>query len=403
MRNYRVGLGVCGGIAAYKAVEVLRLLQKSGCDVTVAMTKHATEFVRPLTFRSLTDKYVLVDDYDPENPDPIAHINFSQEIDLLLVVPATANIIGKFAHGIADDFISTTYLASNAPVLIAPAMNTTMWFHPATQRNIAQLKNDGIHFVEPVEGQLACKTIGTGKLEDVENIVEQALKLLKENNSNDVDLAGEKLLITVGGTREAIDPVRFISNHSSGKMGFAVAESARRRGAEVTVVAGATSVDPPADVKVVRVVSAGEMHGAVMENLPGTTIFVGAAAVADYTPAEAAAAKIKKNGQDTLTLELVKTRDILAEVAASRQNGMIIAGFAAETTDVISYARSKMEKKGLDLVVANDITKEGAGFNTDTNIATILTQNGSEIALPLMSKTDLADKILDEIVKLRRE
>jgi phosphopantothenoylcysteine decarboxylase/phosphopantothenate--cysteine ligase len=375
------------------------------------MTAHATEFVTPLTFRSLTDSYVLVDDYDPQNPDPIAHINFSQEIDLLLIVPATANIIGKFANGIADDFLSTTYLASNAPVLVAPAMNTSMWFHPATQRNIEQLRNDGVRFVEPIEGELACKTVGTGKLEDVENIVAQALALLDEEKGTrgergtgrDRDLGGEHVLITVGGTREAIDPVRYISNHSSGKMGFAVAEAARQRGAEVTVVAGATSVDPPADVRVVRVTTAREMYAAVMENLAGTTVFIAAAAVADYAPAQAAATKIKKNGQDTLNLELTKTRDILADVAGSRQNGLIVAGFAAETTDVIDYARSKMEKKGLDLVVANDITKDGAGFNTDTNIATILTRNGGQIDVPLMSKRELADKILDQIVKLRED
>ena len=410
MPKIRVGLGVCGGIAAYKAVEVLRLLQKAGCEVRVAMTAHATEFVTPLTFRSLTDSYVLVDDYDPQNPDPIAHINFSQEIDLLLIVPATANIIGKFANGIADDFLSTTYLASNAPVLIAPAMNTSMWFHPATQRNIEKLRSDGIRFVEPVEGELACKTVGTGKLEDVENIVAQALALLdeekrrrgEEEKGRDQDLGGEHVLITVGGTREAIDPVRYISNHSSGKMGFAVAEAAQKRGAEVTVVAGATSVDPPADVRLVRVTSAREMHGAVMENLAGTTVFIAAAAVADYSPTQAAATKIKKNGQDTLNLELTKTRDILADVAGNRQNGLIVAGFAAETNDVINYARSKMEKKGLDLVVANDITQDGAGFNTDTNIATILTQNGGQIDIPLMSKRELADKVLDEIVKLRK-
>lgn len=403
MRKFRVGLGVCGGIAAYKAVEVMRLLQKSDCEVTVAMTRHATEFIRPLTFRSLTDKYVLVDDYDPENPDPIAHINFSQEIDLLLIVPATANILGKFANGIADDFISTTYLASNAPVIVAPAMNTTMWFHPSTQRNIEQLRADGVNFVAPVEGELACKTVGTGKLEDVENIVAQAIALLEKGGGNDKDLAGEKILITVGGTREAIDPVRFISNHSSGKMGFAVAEAAAKRGAEVTVVAGAVTAKAPEGVKVVSIVSAAEMHSAVVNELPGTTVFIGAAAVADYTPALAAADKIKKTGQDTLTLELKKTRDILAEVSANRQNGMLVTGFAAETTDVIGYARSKMEKKGLDLVVANDITKEGAGFNTDTNIASIITRDGSQIDLPLMPKRELAHKILDAIISLRKK
>lgn len=406
MRKYRVGLGVCGGIAAYKAVEVLRLLQKAGCEIRVALTEHATEFIRPLTFRSLTETYVLVDDYDPENPDPIAHINFSQEIDLLLIVPATANIIGKFANGIADDFLSTTYLASNAPVLIAPAMNTTMWFHPATQRNIERLKADGIHFVEPISGELACKTVGTGKLEDVENIVRQAMEMLERvkgrKGEGERDLIAEHLLITVGGTREAIDPVRFISNHSSGKMGFAVAEAARDRGAEVTVVAGSTSVLPPAGVNVIKVVSAADMYNAVMDKLPNASVFVGAAAVADYTPAETAATKIKKNGLETLTLDLKKTKDILADVSANRTNGLMVVGFAAETTDVIGYAKSKLERKGLDLVVANDVTKEGAGFNTDTNIATIIARDGNEIDLPLMAKKDLADKILDEIIRIRR-
>jgi phosphopantothenoylcysteine decarboxylase/phosphopantothenate--cysteine ligase len=431
MANYRIGLGVSGGIAAYKAVEVMRLLQKSGCEVSVAMTKHATEFVQPLTFRALTDKHVIVDDYDPSNPDPIAHINFSQQIDLLLIVPATANIIAKFANGVADDFLSSTYLASNAPVLIAPAMNTTMWENPATQRNIAQLKNDGVHFVEPIAGELACKTVGTGKLEDVENIVAQALELMRNAErgmrsstagqvdtgsdlaSSDTgipqsafrvrhsqDLIGEKILLTVGGTREAIDPVRFISNHSSGKMGFAVADAARARGAEVTVVAGVTAAEPPVDVKVIRALSAGEMHEVVMKELPTATIFVGAAAVADYAPANAADAKIKKDGIESLTLELRKTPDILTDVSAHRTNDLLVVGFAAETNDVVEYARSKMKKKKLDIVVANDITQEGAGFNTDTNIATILTPSG-DIELPLMSKRALADKILDEVVTIR--
>jgi phosphopantothenoylcysteine decarboxylase / phosphopantothenate---cysteine ligase len=403
--GYRIGLGVTGGIAAYKAVEVMRLLQKAGCEVSVAMTRHATEFVQPLTFRALTDKHVIVDDYDPENPDPIAHINFSQNIDLLLIVPATANIIGKFANGVADDFLSSTYLATTAPVMIAPAMNTTMWEQPAMERNVAQLKKDGVHFVEPVAGELACKTVGTGKLEDVENIVAQALGLLnaKTQSSKDAkaDLSTEKLLITVGGTREAIDPVRFISNHSSGKMGFAVAEAAAARGAEVTVVAGSTSIDPPSNVKVFRAVSAEEMYDAVKRELPRATVFIGAAAVADYAPVKAADAKIKKDGRDVMTLELKKTPDILAEVSRSRHDGLLVVGFAAETNDVVGYARSKMEKKGLDMVVANDITQEGAGFNTDTNIATILMPD-RETELPLMSKRDLADKILDQIMQLRK-
>lgn len=419
MTKFRIGLGVSGGIAAYKAVEVLRLLQKSGCDVSVAMTRHATEFVQPLTFRALTERHVIVDDYDTANPDPIAHINFSQNIDLLLIVPATANIIAKFANGVADDFLSSTYLATTAPVMIAPAMNTTMWEQPATRRNVAQLRADGVHFVEPVAGELACKTVGTGKLEDVENIVAQAMRLLSvppgvadgdlearqktpPATAGSTDLSGERFLITVGGTREAIDPVRFISNHSSGKMGFAVAEAARDRGADVTVVAGETKVDPPAGVRVLRGVSAAEMHSAVMSELVNATVFVGAAAVADYAPANAANAKIKKDGRDVMTLELVKTPDILADVSRNRHDGLLVVGFAAETNDVVAYARSKMEKKGLDLVVANDITKAGAGFNTDTNIATIITRD-SESEQPLMSKRELADRILDATLEMRRK
>jgi len=418
-KKYRVGLGVSGGIAAYKAIEVLRLLQKNDCEVRVAMTSHATEFVQPLTFRALTESYVFVDDYAPENPDPIAHINFSQTIDLLLIVPATANIIAKFANGIADDFLSSTYLASHAPVLLAPAMNTTMWEHSATRRNIEKLKSDGVFFVAPVAGELACKTVGTGKLEDVENIVAQALELLVQSSKFKVqsqsdltqdsrlktqDLEGEKFLITVGGTREAIDPIRFISNHSSGKMGFAIADAAKRRGADVTVVCGTTSVEPPNSVKVVRAISAEEMFQAVMKELPNATVFVGAAAVADYRPKNVSDTKIKKTNQDFLTLELEKTSDILATVSQNRHNGLLVVGFAAETNDVIGYAKSKLEKKNLDLVVANDITLNGAGFDTDTNIATVLKrQSDAQIEIPLMSKQAMADKILDEVIKLRKK
>ncbi len=397
-----VGLCVTGGIAAYKAIEVMRLLQKNGCKVRVAMTKHAAEFVRPLTFRALTDEYVLVDDYDPSNPDPIAHINFSQTIDLLLVVPATANTLAKFANGIADDFVTSTYLASTAPVMVAPAMNSSMWDQPATQRNIAKLRNDGVFFVEPVSGELACKTVGTGKLEDVENIAAQALKLLNVGEQSKQDLAGEKFLITVGGTREAIDPVRFISNHSSGKMGFALADAAITRGAEVTLVAGSTTASPPNGAKIIPAMSAGEMFEAVIREFPESTVFVGAAAVADYRPKHAAATKIKKKEAHELSLELEKTADILAHVSKERKNGQIVAGFAAETTNVIEYAVEKLEKKGLDLVVANDITKEGAGFNSETNIATIITKGTDEmIELPKMTKRALADKILDKITEIR--
>lgn len=418
MADHRIGLGVTGGIAAYKAVEVMRALQKAGCEVRVAMTRHATEFVAPLTFRALSDAEVVVDDYDPENSDPIAHINFSQNIDLLLIVPATANIIAKFANGVADDFLTSTYLASTAPVLIAPAMNTTMWEQPATQRNIARLKADGVKFVDPVAGELACKTVGTGKLEDVENIIAQAMRLLTAETQRrgeksercrrlgisavNTDLNGERFLITVGGTREAIDPVRFISNHSSGKMGFAMAEAAAARGAEVTVVAGVTAVEPPSGVKVIRAVSAEEMHKAVSSELQNATVFVGAAAVADYAPANAADAKIKKDGRDTMTLELKKTPDILAEVASHRHEGLIVVGFAAETNNVIEFARNKLEKKKLDIVVANDVSKPGAGFNADTNIISILSVDSAE-DFPLMPKRDAAHCVCDAIKRLREE
>lgn len=410
---FRVGLCVSGGIAAYKAIEVLRGLQKAGCEVQVCMTRHATEFIQPLTFRALTDKYVLVDDYAPDNPDPIAHINFSQNIDLLLVVPATANVIAKFANGIADDFLTSTYLASTAPVLIAPAMNTTMWFQPATQRNIEQLKKDGVHFVEPVSGRLACETVGTGKLEDVENIVSKVLSLKSKVSSKNLrletldlkpetqDLLGEKILITTGGTREAIDPVRFISNHSSGKMGFAVAEEAAKRGAEVTVVVGAVSVKPPENVNIINAVSAQKMYETVMENLSAATIYIGAAAVADYRPKNVADNKIKKNSE-SLTIELERTTDILSEVSKNRHEGLLVVGFAAETNNVINYARGKMERKNLDMIVANDVTRKGAGFGSDENQATIITRENA-VELPLISKNELANKILDEIISLRNK
>jgi len=293
---------------------------------------------------------------------------------------------------------------------------------------VSRLRKDGVHFVEPVAGELACKTVGTGKLEDVENIVSQAMALLtaetqrrgeeitlprisadergsenKDQRPKAEDLKGERLLITVGGTREAIDPVRFISNHSSGKMGFAVAEAAAARGADVTMIAANTSIEPPAGIKLIRAITARKMHSAVMKGLPKATIFVGAAAVADYAPANESGAKIKKDGRDFMILELKKTQDILAEVSKKRPDGMIVVGFAAETNDVVGYAKSKLSKKGLDMVVANDVTKDGAGFNTDTNIATILTRGGGEVALPLMPKREMADKILDQIVTLRKK
>src|SRR5690349_12435700 len=267
-----VALGVCGGIAAYKAVEVLRGLQRAGCTVRVAMTKRACEFVQPLTFRALSGSHVIVDDYAPDNPDPIAHITFSQTVDLLIVAPATANIIAKFANGVADDFLSSTYLACTAPVLIAPAMNTTMWQHPATQRNLERLRADGVQVIEPDAGEMACKTIGPGRLSEPDRIVAAALQILTAAQKK--DLTGERFLITVGATREEIDPVRFISNRSSGRMGFALAEAALKRGGEVTVITGITTVAPPSGVKVIKALSAEEMAHAVAQETPNASVFI---------------------------------------------------------------------------------------------------------------------------------
>jgi phosphopantothenoylcysteine decarboxylase/phosphopantothenate--cysteine ligase len=398
----RVALGISGGIAAYKAVEVLRGLQRAGCVVRVAMTKRACEFIQPLTFRALTDAHVIVDDYAPDNPDPIAHITFSQTVDLFLVAPATANIIAKFANGVADDFLTSTYLASNAPVLIAPAMNTTMWNHPATQRNLRRLREDGVRVVEPDAGEMACKTIGPGRLSEPERIVAAALEMLREKEfGSKQDLAGERVLITAGATREEIDPVRFLSNRSSGRMGFALAEAARSRGAEVTVVAGETSAQAPQQMRLVRASSAEEMRAAVMREIEATTVFIAAAAVSDYRPAQRAESKIKKS-EATLTLALEPTPDILAEVAAARHNGLLVVGFAAETTNVLGHAREKLERKRLDAIVANDITREGAGFDVGTNIITLLTRDAdAPVELPLMSKLEAAHRILDEVARLR--
>ncbi|MGB9178773.1 MAG: bifunctional phosphopantothenoylcysteine decarboxylase/phosphopantothenate--cysteine ligase CoaBC [Pyrinomonadaceae bacterium] len=403
LEGKRVALCVTGGIAAYKAAEVLRGLQRAGCTVRVAMTQHACAFITPLTFRALSGEHVVVDDYAPDNPDPIAHITFSQTVDLLLVAPATANIIAKFARGIADDFISTTYLASNAPVLVAPAMNTTMWNHPATQRNLAQLRADGVRIVEPDSGEMACGTIGPGRLSEPEIIVAAALEILKEHAERKAkDLAGEKILLTAGATQEAIDPVRYLSNRSSGRMGFALAEAARARGASVTVVAGATSAHAPSNVRILRALSAAEMRESVLKEIADSTIFIAAAAVSDYRPALIASSKIKKTN-DSLTLKLEPTPDILAEVSKTKgRDGLLVIGFAAESDNVLQHAREKLERKNLDAIVANDITREGAGFDTDTNIVTIITRaQDAPIELSLMHKLAVAHRILDEIVRLR--
>lgn len=405
----RVALGITGGIAAYKAIEVLRGLQRAGCEVRVAMTRHACEFVQPLTFRALSGSHVVVDDYAPDNPDPIAHITFSQTIDLFVVAPATANTLAKFANGVADDFLTTTYLACTAPVLVAPAMNTTMLAHPATQRNIQKLRADGVHIIEPDDGEMACGTIGPGRLSEPDAIVAVALEILSSGaqaitNGGDAnrDLAGESILITAGATREPIDPVRFISNRSSGRMGFALASAAHERGAKVTCVAGITSVSPPSGVRIINVGSAEEMHRAVGSESSKATIFIAAAAVSDYRAKEESKTKIKKTDAE-LELKLERTPDILREVAQSRRTGQLIVGFAAETDNLLANAREKLIAKGLDAVVANDVSREDSGFDTENNAIVILLRDRPDpIELPLMSKLAAAHRILDEVVILRR-
>lgn len=402
VRGKKVALGISGGIAAYKAAEVVRGLQKAGCAVRVAMTARACEFISPLTFRALSGEHVIVEDYAPDNPDPIAHITFSQTVDLLLIAPATANIIGKFANGVADDFLTSTYLASTASVLIAPAMNTSMWEHPATQRNVQRLKSDGVFFIEPDAGEMACGTIGPGRLSEPDRIVAAALQILQTTNAAvNQDLVDEKVLITVGATREALDPVRFLSNNSSGRMGFAIAEAAKRRGAKVTIVAAATTAVSPDQIEIIRAFSASEMHAAVMNELSKATIFIGAAAVADYRPVQSARQKIKKTDRE-ITLRFERTKDILADVAALKRDGQLVIGFAAETENILANAREKLRRKNLDAIVANDVTREGVGFDTPTNEVTVISRDRkAPIHVPLMPKTNVANIILDEVVRLR--
>ncbi|HEX6187984.1 MAG TPA: bifunctional phosphopantothenoylcysteine decarboxylase/phosphopantothenate--cysteine ligase CoaBC [Pyrinomonadaceae bacterium] len=400
-RKHRIALGVTGGIAAYKAIEVLRGLQRAGCEVRVAMTRHACEFIQPLTFRSLSGSYVLVDDYAPDNPDPIAHITFSQTVDLLIVAPATANTLAKFANGVADDFLTSTYLACTAPVLVAPAMNTTMLEHPATQRNIEKLRGDGVRIIEPDEGEMACGTIGPGRLSEPDRIVQVALEML-QTSRHAADLTGERILITAGATREPIDPVRFISNRSSGRMGYAIAKAAHARGAEVTVISGVTSVAAPAGVGVIETTTANEMHRAVMERAHDATIFIAAAAVADYASVDTSTQKMKKTA-DTLELTFQRTPDILRDVAGARRQDQLIIGFAAETENLLENAWEKLISKDLDAIVANDVSQAGGGFDSANNAIAILFRDRPDtVELPLMPKEEAAHRILDEVVKLRK-
>ncbi|MCG3163531.1 MAG: Coenzyme A biosynthesis bifunctional protein CoaBC [Acidobacteria bacterium] len=401
-------LGVTGCIGAYKAAEILRGLQRRGVEVRVVMTRSATEFVQPLTFEALSGQPVIVEMFDRPNYATIEHISVAREADLLLVAPATANAIAKFAHGVADDFLSTVYLSNTNPVLIAPAMNVEMWNHPATQANLKILRERGVLFVEPGVGYQACGEVGVGRLAEPEEIVERAFEILRNpqsaiRNPQSKDFAGEHVMVTAGPTVEDLDPVRFITNRSSGRMGYAMAEAARDRGARVTLISGPVNLPPPENVETVSVRSTREMFEAVMSRIHDATVFIGSAAVADFRAANRAAQKIKKDGRSTITIELEATEDIIAAVGADpNRQERIVVGFAAESQSLLEYAERKLREKGMDLIVANDITSAGAGFDVETNAATILKRDGSRVELPLQSKREMADRVLDEIAKLRK-
>ena len=392
-----VALGVTGGIGAYKAVEVVRGLQKRGHEVVAIMTRSATKFVGPLTFEAITRRAVITDQFaDGANAD-IEHIALASTIDLLLVAPATANIVGKFANGIADDFLSTLYTATRAPVLIAPAMNTQMFEHAAVRKNLDTLASRGVYFVDPGEGYLACGWIGKGRLAEPEDVVSAAEALLRPSGP----LRGQRVLVTAGPTYEDVDPVRYVGNRSSGRMGYAIAAEAARRGATATLVSGPTALEPPAAVELVRVRSAAEMHRAVMERAPAADVVVMAAAVADYTPVAQAPQKVPKDSE-TLTLVLQKTADMLGDLGARRKAsgaGPILVGFAAETENIVDRAAQKRERKHVDFVVANDVSRADAGFDVDTNAVTIVGPDGAE-SLPLQSKARVAAEILDRVERL---
>ena len=393
-----IALGVTGGIGAYKAVEVCRGLQKRGHDVVAVMTRAATRFVGPITFEAITRRPVITSQWKPGANADIEHIAIADEIALLLVAPCTANVIGKFANGIADDFLTSLYLASKAPLLIAPAMNSNMLAHDAVQQNLQTLAARGARFVEPGEGYLACGWIGKGRLAEPEDIVAAADRIVSPRDSL---LRGRRVVVSAGPTYEDIDPVRYVGNRSSGRMGYAIAAAAHARGANVTLVAGPTSIEPPAADEVIRVRHAAEMHATVMRAAEHADVVIMAAAVADYSPVTPAAEKIAKQS-DPLMLTLQRTRDILADLghaSARRETPLVLVGFAAETGDLLAKARDKRARKNVDLIVANDVTAPGAGFDVDTNAVTIIGADREE-TLPVQSKARVADAILDRVEQL---
>jgi len=402
----KIALGVTGGVAAYKTAELVRRLQQEKLDVQVVMTRSAQEFITPLTFAALTGKKVITEMFGAHGAEPanvesaIEHIAVAQRIDLLLVAPATADILGHFAQGIARDFLSTLYLATKAPVVVAPAMNVNMWEHPATQENLQKLRARGVHVVDPDEGYLACGMTGAGRLAATDAIVERVRSVLGLRR----DFESQTVVVTAGPTREDLDPVRFLTNRSSGKMGYALAEAAARRGAHVVLVSGPTDLSAPEGVDWVPVRSTEGMRNAVHERAAEANVVIMAAAVADYRPAAAQSHKLKR-GDAGLTLELEPTPDILAELGRDtiQQRGQrVLVGFAAETDNLAENARGKLARKGADMIVANDVTQEGAGFDTDTNIVTIFLRDGRELPLPKLTKFEVANRILDRVLEIQK-
>ena len=391
-----VVLGVTGGIACYKSCELVSRLSKAGVDVYVIMTENAAKLVQPVTFQTLSKHPVALDTFQPVNAFEVEHIALAQRADLFVIAPATANILAKLAHGIADDMLSTTALATRAPMLVAPAMNTGMWENPATQANVRTLKERGVMLCGPAGGLLACGDTGIGRMSEPAEIAEMALALLSRQET----MRGLKVLVTAGPTREPIDPVRFITNRSSGKMGYAIAEAARDMGAEVTLVTGPVSLTPPAGARVLPVETTEDLLRVMQAEAPAQDIIIQAAAPADYRPVEVAAQKIKKKAGDPLTLVMAETPDVAKAVGQARRDDQFIAGFAAETEKVTEHALEKLDRKRLDMIIANDVTRPGAGFDVDTNIITVITREGAK-EFPMMSKKDAAKVILSEILAAR--
>ncbi|MGI4787238.1 MAG: bifunctional phosphopantothenoylcysteine decarboxylase/phosphopantothenate--cysteine ligase CoaBC [Janthinobacterium lividum] len=389
----RVVLGVSASIAAYKAADLASQLVKSSIEVFPILTPEAARFIQPATFRALTHHPCPIDIFEEPFPGEIAHIWLARNCDLFVIVPASMNVIARLANGLAEDMLTAAALACTAPILLAPGMNTGMWNNPATQANLAKLRDYGYYFIEPTTGRLACRTEGVGRMADVSTIFSAIQEMLGRSDS----MRGKRVLITAGPTREPLDPVRYLSNRSSGKMGYALAEAAQMRGAEVVLVTGPTALAPPGGMEVVRVETASEMSVAVLSRSDQADLIFAAAAVSDYRPAEIADQKIKKSGISP-TLALTRTEDILAELGRRKRPDQTLIGFAAETEHLLDHARHKLEAKNLDWIAANDVTQEGAGFDGDTNIVTLLGSHGQEIALPLLTKREVAEQVLDLVV-----